>query len=214
MQTVYSVIRLVLAIMYPAYNSYKVMQTNTMVEYANIITYWVVFSVFTVTEQVVDKLFVNIFSYYCEFKIIFILWLVSPFTMGYSFLFSWVVQPLMVRMENKLDDFFTTIKKKKVNSNNKCNLPSFTDELNINSYTKEFEDKDILEESCDLMNSSDDYKVNEDDGKMMEETIVKAVRGRRKTLTRPSMKTTGEQVVPHVVLRGGGRRIEQKNDGI
>merc|ERR1712096_423816 len=98
--------------MYPAYNSYKVMQTNTMVENIKVITYWVVFSVFTVTEQVADGLVGDKLPYYWQVKVIFIIWLVSPLTMGYYYLFSWVVQPLMFRLEKKFDNILHQVRKR------------------------------------------------------------------------------------------------------
>ena len=119
MQVVYLVIRMVMGIMYPAYNSYKVIQSKDMEEYVNTITYWVVFSLFTAVEQIVDRLLENIFPYFYEFKILFVVWLVASFTKGYSYLFSWLVQPVMMRIEVKVDDILNEVRKKRVNLCNK-----------------------------------------------------------------------------------------------
>ena len=54
MKTVYSILKLWLGTMYPAYNSYKAMQAMSMVEYVHCMTYWIVFSVLTLFEQLFD----------------------------------------------------------------------------------------------------------------------------------------------------------------
>ena len=88
MQTVYSILKLCLGTMYPAYNSYKAMQSMSMVELVHCLTYWIVFSVLTLCEQLFDGLLGDVLPFYYEFKIIFIIWLVSPVTTGYSFIFT------------------------------------------------------------------------------------------------------------------------------
>lgn len=73
--------------LYPAYRSYKAVRTKDVKEYVKWMMYWIVFALFCVSETVADILVAFWFPFYYEIKIIFVLWLISPWTKGASILY-------------------------------------------------------------------------------------------------------------------------------
>ncbi|CAG5118164.1 unnamed protein product [Candidula unifasciata] len=65
--------------------------------------YWIVFALFCTVETFSDFL-LSWFPFYYEFKIVFVLWLLSPFTQGSSFLFRKFVHPQLARREKDIDE--------------------------------------------------------------------------------------------------------------
>merc|ERR1711998_329329 len=78
---------------YPSYASYKALGSNTPDASAQWLTYWVVFSLFTVVEYVADWLISWIPMYYLA-KLAFILWLQMPQTKGATLIYRTYVLPL------------------------------------------------------------------------------------------------------------------------
>lgn len=62
---------------YPAYASYKALESKSPVAHAQWLTYWVVFSLFTVVEYFADFVISWIPFYYLA-KLAFVLWLQLP----------------------------------------------------------------------------------------------------------------------------------------
>ncbi|CAG5120517.1 unnamed protein product [Candidula unifasciata] len=65
--------------------------------------YWIVFALFCAVETFSD-VFLSWFPFYYEFKIIFVLWMLSPMTQGSSFLFKKFVHPQLARREKDIDE--------------------------------------------------------------------------------------------------------------
>ena len=100
----YQSVRLVLGTLYPAYSSFKAVKTKnvkvswvwqqekseqalhlficmfSMQDYVNWMTYWIVFAIVTITEEISDLLLSFWLPFYYEIKIIFLFWLLSPVT--------------------------------------------------------------------------------------------------------------------------------------
>ena len=95
---------LVFGTMYPAYCSYKAVNTNNDKEYVQWMMYWIVFSLFTVLETVTDVTLAWLPLYY-EMKIAFIFWLLYPHTGGARFIYREVVHQLLSSREREIDDY-------------------------------------------------------------------------------------------------------------
>ncbi|BFY97636.1 hypothetical protein BsWGS_00676 [Bradybaena similaris] len=94
---------LVFGTLYPAYASYKAVRTKNVKEYVKWMMYWIVFALFCTVETFSDFL-LSWFPFYYEFKIVFVLWLLSPITQGSSFLFRKFVHPQLARREKDIDE--------------------------------------------------------------------------------------------------------------
>ena len=67
-------------------------------------TYWIVFAVFTLTEDISDLLLGFWFPLYYECKIMLIIWLLSPVTRGSTLLYRQVIHPTLINREEDIDD--------------------------------------------------------------------------------------------------------------
>lgn len=62
---------------YPAYQSYKALEGKRSDDAAEWLTYWVIFSLFTVFESIADW-FISWIPFYYIFKLVLLLWLLLP----------------------------------------------------------------------------------------------------------------------------------------
>jgi receptor expression-enhancing protein 1/2/3/4 len=66
-------------------------------------TYWIVFAVFTLSEEIVDILCSFWLPLYYECKILLIVWLLSPATWGSTLIYRQVIHPALVNREEEID---------------------------------------------------------------------------------------------------------------
>lgn len=88
--------------MYPAYSSYKAVKTKNVKEYVKWMMYWVTFAFFLSAETITD-LFVSWIPFYCEVKILFLLWILSPTTKGSSIVYRKLLHPQLSKREQEID---------------------------------------------------------------------------------------------------------------
>ena len=74
-------------------------------EYVHWMTYWIVFGLITLTEEVTDMFLGFWFPFYYECKILLLVWLLSPATRGSTFLYRQVIHPTLTSREEDIDDF-------------------------------------------------------------------------------------------------------------
>lgn len=80
--------------LYPSYMSFKSMDANNG-EDTQWLTYWVVFSFFSILEGMAGFI-VNLIPFYYMTKTGFILWLYHPQTMGAQSIYASVIRPYML----------------------------------------------------------------------------------------------------------------------
>ncbi|KAL3243510.1 hypothetical protein MRX96_020565 [Rhipicephalus microplus] len=78
---------LLFGVLYPAYASYKAVKNKDVRAHLQWMMYWIVFAFFTCIETVSDIFISFWMPFYYEFKILFVLWLLSPATKGSSILY-------------------------------------------------------------------------------------------------------------------------------
>jgi len=88
---------------YPAYASYKALESKTPEAAAQWLTYWVVFSLFSVFEYVADFAVSWIPLYYAA-KLAFVIWLMAPQTKGATTLYVRYIMPLIKQHEESIDN--------------------------------------------------------------------------------------------------------------
>nr|XP_044993084.1 receptor expression-enhancing protein 3 [Jaculus jaculus] len=102
---------LVFGMLYPAYYSYKAVKTKNVKEYVRWMMYWIVFALYTVTETIADQT-IAWFPLYCELKIAFVIWLLSPYTRGASLIYRKFLHPLLSAKEREIDDYIVQAKER------------------------------------------------------------------------------------------------------
>jgi len=89
--------------LYPAYRSYKAVRTKDVREYVKWMMYWIVFALFCFAEALADVFVSFWFPFYYELKIMFVIWLLSPWTKGASILYRKWVHPTLSKNERQID---------------------------------------------------------------------------------------------------------------
>lgn len=93
----------VLGYVYPAYQTFKAVQTNEEEAHTQWLTFWIVNTYFTVFELFSDYLFSTVIPFYYVAKVALLLWLVLPQFMGAHLIYSKVIAPYMLRYEEDID---------------------------------------------------------------------------------------------------------------
>lgn len=101
---------LLFGVLYPAYASYKAVKNKDVRAHLQWMMYWIVFAFFTCIETVSDIFISFWMPFYYEFKILFVLWLLSPATKGSSILYRRFVHPQLVEREQEIDELIEKAK--------------------------------------------------------------------------------------------------------
>eukprot|EP00092_Neocalanus_flemingeri_P034329 GFUD01037336.1.p1 GENE.GFUD01037336.1~~GFUD01037336.1.p1 ORF type:complete len:300 (+),score=77.95 GFUD01037336.1:202-1101(+) len=117
---VYVLVKLVFGTLYPAYYSFKAVKTKNVKEYVHWMTYWIVFALITLTEEVSDLFLSFWFPFYYECKILLLVWLLSPATRGSFFLYRQVIHPTLNNREEEIDDFVKRWKEQSLKYTRAC----------------------------------------------------------------------------------------------
>uniref|UniRef100_A0A1A9X136 Receptor expression-enhancing protein n=1 Tax=Glossina brevipalpis TaxID=37001 RepID=A0A1A9X136_9MUSC len=97
--------------LHPAYASYKVVRTNDVKEYTELMMHWIVYALFTCVEAFTD-IFISWFPFYYQLKTALVLWLFSPSTKGSSTLCRKFLLPTLARHEQKIDEHINEAKER------------------------------------------------------------------------------------------------------
>ena len=79
-------------------------------EYVHWMTFWIVFSMVTVCEEVTDLVIGPWLPFYYVMKTAFLVWLVSPATKGSIIIYTKIVHPLLVRKEKEIEGISERLK--------------------------------------------------------------------------------------------------------
>eukprot|EP01135_Chromosphaera_perkinsii_P003822 Nk52_evm15s256 gene=Nk52_evmTU15s256 len=88
---------------YPAYASFKALETKRKDDDVQWLTYWVVFAAFSIVDYFVG-FFLSWTGVYYPFKVVFLLWCYLPQTMGAMLLYEKFIRPFLVKNERKIDN--------------------------------------------------------------------------------------------------------------
>ncbi|KAG0208644.1 hypothetical protein BGX28_000452 [Mortierella sp. GBA30] len=95
---------------YPAYASYKAINSRDNTRLTAWLMYWAVMGIFTLVEFVLDT-FVFWLPFYYEVKMLFVLWMILPQTQGSIYLYQTWVDPYLSQHEHEIDRTLKDIKK-------------------------------------------------------------------------------------------------------
>ncbi|KAF9962446.1 receptor accessory protein 4 [Mortierella alpina] len=95
---------------YPAYASYKAINSRDHTRLTAWLMYWTVMGIFTLAEVVLDTL-VFWLPFYYEVKMLFVLWMILPQTQGSIYLYQTFVDPYLSQHEREIDQTLKDIQK-------------------------------------------------------------------------------------------------------
>jgi len=124
----FSILRLVLGTLYPAYASYKAVRTKDVKEYVKWMMYWIVFAIFTSVETFADIFVAFWFPFYYEVKILLLIWLISPVSrgsLGSSILYRRFVHPSLIAREEEIDRMILRLQEQGYNTVTKLAVKAF-----------------------------------------------------------------------------------------
>lgn len=88
---------------YPAWQSFKAIESPDKHDDRQWLTYWVVYAFFTFVEIFGDFLLFWVPCYYL-IKVAFLLWLFLPQFKGASIIYAQIIRPLLLQYEGSIDD--------------------------------------------------------------------------------------------------------------
>jgi len=97
-RALYPAFRILFAIIYPAYRSFKAVRNKNLKEYLKWIVYWIGFAFLSCLELLTDAT-MSWFPFYYEIKVIFMIWLLGPSTRGSMKLYKNCIHPLLIARE-------------------------------------------------------------------------------------------------------------------
>ena len=86
----------------PLYYSIKAVETNEKDDDTQWLTYWIIFSVFKLTEGIADFL-ISFIPFYFLIKVAFLVWCYYPSTKGAQQMYNAVVKPYIVPVINDFE---------------------------------------------------------------------------------------------------------------
>jgi len=95
---------------YPAYKSFKAIESSEKGDDTQWLTYWMIFAVFSLAEETALKPLENYAPFFFSWKIVFLLWCYLPQTHGADLLYTEVVGPNMKKLGEFVEE--KLIKKK------------------------------------------------------------------------------------------------------
>ncbi|RHY11828.1 hypothetical protein DYB35_010385 [Aphanomyces astaci] len=89
-------------VLYPAYASFKALETPQTDDDKQWLTYWVVFSITSSAEEVAEKVVAYLPGYYVC-KCIFLVWMMLPKTRGAIWVYERFIKPMLIKYEPVID---------------------------------------------------------------------------------------------------------------
>eukprot|EP01016_Furgasonia_blochmanni_P031967 TRINITY_DN32_c0_g2_i1.p2 TRINITY_DN32_c0_g2~~TRINITY_DN32_c0_g2_i1.p2 ORF type:complete len:213 (-),score=93.42 TRINITY_DN32_c0_g2_i1:432-1070(-) len=93
-----------LGFLYPGYMTFKAIESPEISDDIQWLTYWSVFTFFTIADELLDALFLTfLIPLYYPLKMIFIVWLFYPKTRGAEFLYKRFLRPILSAYVDTID---------------------------------------------------------------------------------------------------------------
>ena len=96
-------------VLYPVYQSYKALESRSKEDATQWLTYWIVYGCFNFFENTVARPIVYVYplAFYAA-KMAFLVWLIEPGSLGATFIYYFILQPLISRHETDIDTAMET----------------------------------------------------------------------------------------------------------
>ncbi|KAG0271030.1 ER membrane protein DP1/Yop1 [Linnemannia exigua] len=100
-----------LGFVYPAYRSFKALESPEKEDDKQWLTYWTVYGFVSIIESFTDVL-LYWFPFYFFLKTVFLLWLMIPSFNGAVTIYNRVLRPFLVQHKNEIDSSYNNLKAK------------------------------------------------------------------------------------------------------
>ena len=144
-----SLITNLIGFIYPAYKSFKSLNSENNLDDKQWLTYWIVFSLFNLIEGITDLLFFWIPFYY-QVKLLFLIWLFHDSTKGANIIYNNYLNKFIKKYEEKIDENINKVDEKIDNIKNLIdNIPAINNlidnenSVEINSDLNDSEKKNV-----------------------------------------------------------------------
>ncbi|KAF9291224.1 ER membrane protein DP1/Yop1 [Mortierella alpina] len=99
----------ILGWVYPAYRSFKALETPSKDDDKQWLTYWAVYGFVSILESFTDVL-LYWFPFYFFLKSVFLLWLMIPSFNGAATIYSRILRPFLVQHRSEIDSHLDNVK--------------------------------------------------------------------------------------------------------
>ena len=100
----YRLLSVLIGILYPSYQTYKSIKYQYHDQYQSLLCYWIIFSLFQISELIFDQILSLILPFYNELKLFFIFWL--AYKNIAQLLFHHFILIYLNKYENDIDYLF------------------------------------------------------------------------------------------------------------
>jgi len=104
----------IVGFLYPAYASFKAIESTETADDTQWLTYWVVYAFFNLVESLIDFSVGTWIPFYFFIKIFIVLWLQLPQFMGALYIYQSFLAPLLRKHEKQIDSAIDAAKSKTV----------------------------------------------------------------------------------------------------
>ena len=98
-----SIVANIVGVFYPAFQSFKALESDKSVDDKKWLTYWCIFSIFSVLDQFANMILVWV-PFYFFFKLCFLIYLFLPYTDGASKMYISYLLPVYERYHSKIEE--------------------------------------------------------------------------------------------------------------
>ena len=92
----------IVGFLYPAYRSFKALESEDKADDTQWLTYWVVYAFFTVFDEMTSWI-LNLMPFYFMIKLVLMIWMFWPTTNGALVIYKSVLAPFLRKYQDKID---------------------------------------------------------------------------------------------------------------
>ena len=92
-----------LGFVYPAYMSFKALETKRKDDDTQWLTYWIIFSMFRIFDGI-SGIILQFIPIYSILKLVFLVYLYHPRFRGANTVYFYIIQPIFLKYEKKIDE--------------------------------------------------------------------------------------------------------------
>ena len=101
----------IVGFLYPAYRSFKALESDDKDDDTQWLTYWVVYAFFTVFDEMTSWI-LNLMPFYFMIKLVLMIWMFWPTTNGALTIYNTVLAPFLRKYQDKIDKHVDSVEKK------------------------------------------------------------------------------------------------------
>lgn len=101
----------IVGFLYPAYRSFKALESDDKEDDTQWLTYWVVYAFFTVFDEMTSWI-LNLMPFYFMIKLVLMIWMFWPTTNGALAIYNTVLAPFLRKYQGQIDKHVDNVEKK------------------------------------------------------------------------------------------------------